>query len=217
MRPLGYNVRLAQETDMEGIAAIFAAAFPESIHHYFAKPPARWVVAEPFRLCLASEPDGFFVAEAADGTVAGYLFAPAETSRLWRVALRRGFVWRWFWRWISGQYGIGLSPVRGLAINKLDFQASARAPEVRAEARILSIAVDPHHQGKGLATALCQRGLVRLDSLGATPVRLEVRPTNAPAMALYTRLGFKPVGSTRDSQGEWQIMLRHSETSLGLV
>lgn len=203
-----YRLRLACPGDMEGVAHIFSAAFPQSVAHYFDRVPADWVVAEPFHVCLAAEPEGFLVAEAPDGTIAGYLFAPARTSRLWRTAITRGFVWRWMWRWLSGRYGFGLAPVRGLFRNKLDFRTSARAPRVRAEARILSIAVHPAHQGRGLATRLCRMGLERLDRLGASPVRLEVRPTNAPAMALYTHLGFRPAGETEDSQGRWLIMLR---------
>lgn len=205
--------RLAAESDLEGVARIFMAAFPDSLSHYFRQPPTPWVVAEPFRLCLASEPAAFFVAATPEGEPAGYLFAPAQTSRLTKVALLRGFALRWLWRWVSGQYGIGLAPVRALALNKLDFLASARAPKVQAEARILSIAVHPAYQGQGIATALCRLGLARLDQIGASPVRLEVRPDNAPAMALYQGLGFQTVGSTRDAQGEWVIMLRNNVKS----
>lgn len=209
MSALEYTYRVATERDMEGVARVFTAAFPDSIRHYFRQPPSPWVVAEPFRLCLASEPDGFFVAEAPGGQIAGYLFAPFRTGRIPWVALSHGFVIRWLWRWVIGRYAIGLAPVQGLAANKLDFFASARSPKVKAEARILSIAVDSAHQGRGIATRLCRMGLQRLDRIGASPVRLEVRPENRPAVALYTGLGFRTVGSTRDSQGEWLIMLRH--------
>lgn len=205
-----YTLRTARPADMEGVARVFAAAFPESVAHYFGKPPPDWVVAEPFQLCLASEPDGFFVAQAPDGTIAGYIFAPARTSRLWRVAITRGFALRWLWRWVSGRYGIGLGPVRSLARSKMGFRASSRAPGIQAEARILSIAVHPDHRGRGLATRLCRMGLERLDRLGASPVRLEVRPSNDAALTVYTRLGFEPAGVTEDSQGRWLIMLRRA-------
>lgn len=168
------------------------------------------MVAEPFALCLEAEPEALYVADARDGNIAGYLFAPATTSRIPWVAIRKGIIFRWFWRWISGQYRIGLAPVRGLVLNKVDFLTSARQPKVQAEARILSIAVHPEHQGKGIAGALCRLGLARLDRLGAGPVRLEVRPENEPAMRLYSGLGFQAAGRTRDAQGDWLIMLRTS-------
>lgn len=203
-----YECRPARPADLPGVARVFAAAFPDSLAHYFARPPAPQVVAEPFALCLAAEPDAFFVAVSPAGAVAGYLFAPSRARRLPWAAVARGFLLRWLWRWVSGRYGIGLAPVRALAANKLGFLHSARAPAVRAQARILSVAVHPDHQGRGLARALCTLGLARLDRLAAGPVRLEVRPDNAPALTLYRRLGFQVAGSTRDAQGEWLIMLR---------
>jgi len=42
-------------------------------------------------------------------------------------------------------------------------------------------------------------------------VRLEVRPDNHPALQVYQRWGFVPSGVTRDSQGEWLIMLKEME------
>lgn len=206
-----YDFRLARPDDLTGIAGVFAAAFPESISHYFAAPPGLDVVAEPFSLCLESEPDALYVADAGAGKIAGYIFAPAETGRLPWVAMRKGIALRWLWRWISGHYRIGMAPIRGLVMNKIDFLTSARQPDVKAAARILSIAVHPDHQGRGIAKALCTLGLRRLDRLGANPVRLEVRPTNEPAMRLYSRLGFQEFGRTRDSQGDWLIMLRQAQ------
>lgn len=205
---MAYTYRLAREADLPGIARVFRAAFPESVDHYFAQPPAPLVVAEPFYLCLQSEPDALYVAESNSGEIAGYIFAPARSGRLPWVAIRKGIIFRWFWRWVTGRYKIGLAPIRALAVNKLDFLSSARKPGAKAEARILSIAVHPDHQSKGIAGKLCELGLRRLDRLGARPVRLEVRPDNTPAVRLYTRLGFKETGRTRDSQGDWVIMLR---------
>lgn len=203
-----FQFRQAAASDLEGVAQVFAAAFPESIAHYFSRPPSMAVVAEPFALCLAAEPDGFFVAVSPEGRIAGYIFAPCRTGRLPWAALRRGFAFRWLWGWVSGRFGIGLNPVRALAVNKVDFLRSARQPTVKAEARILSIAVHPDFQGQGLATKLARLGIERLDRLGVPLVRLEVRPDNAPAVRLYTGLGFRPHSTTRDSQGEWLIMLR---------
>lgn len=207
-----YEYRHARESDLQGVARVFAAAFPESVAHYFPSAPALSVVAEPFTLLLAAEPEAFYVADAGAGEVAGYIFAPSRTGRIPWVAVKGGFALRWLWRWISGRYGIGLAPVRALAANKVDFLTSARQRGMEAEARILSVAVSPDHQGQGVAGGICRVALERLDRLGASPVRLEVRPENAPAVKLYTRLGFTRRGSTRDSQGEWWIMLRDRPT-----
>jgi ribosomal protein S18 acetylase RimI-like enzyme len=154
---LSYEFRPARHDDLAGIASVFAAAFPESIAHYFDTPPAPLVVAEPFSLCLESEPDALYVADAGSGKIAGYIFAPAQTGRLPWVALKRGIAFRWVWRWLSGQYRVGMAPIRALTLNKLDFLTSARQPDVKAEARILSIAVHPDHQGKGLQPGATRR------------------------------------------------------------
>lgn len=205
---MDYGCRQARRSDLAEVARIFMAAFPESIAHYFSRPPLPGVVAEPFALCLASEPAGFFVADGGSGQLAGYIFAPARTDRLPWVALTGGFALRWLWRWVTGRYGIGLAPVRLLAANKVDFLASARQPAAPAQARILSVAVHPDYRGRGIARALCRAALDRFDRIGASPVRLEVRPWNAPAVAVYAGLGFRETGTTHDSQGAWLIMLR---------
>jgi [ribosomal protein S18]-alanine N-acetyltransferase len=205
-----YEFRLAREADLEQIADLFSAAFPESLAHYFDQPPSLAAVAEPFGLCLESEPEAMYVADAGGGEIAGYIFAPARSGQIPWVALRKGIIFRWFWRWITGRYGIGTAPLRALALNKVSFLTSARQPGVQADARILSIAVHPKHQNRGIAKRLCHLGLSRLDRLGAAPVRLEVRPENEPAVRLYAGLGFEVFARTRDSQGDWLIMLRNA-------
>jgi ribosomal-protein-alanine N-acetyltransferase len=205
---LTYTYRQATQADMEGVAHVFTAAFPESIDHYFDQPPDPRVVAQPFALCLEAEPDAFFVADEGQGRIAGYIFAPAHTSRLVPTAVFDGFIFRWLWGWMSGHYGIGWAPVRALVANQMDFWRSAVKPKVKADARILSVAVHPQHQGRRIAGELCKLALGRLDRIGARPVRLEVRPDNTPAVRLYSHLGFREVDRTSDSQGDWLIMLR---------
>jgi [ribosomal protein S18]-alanine N-acetyltransferase len=62
---------------------------------------------------------------------------------------------------------------------------------------IMNVAVDPEHRGRGVATML----LERLFELTADDVRrgytLEVRVSNATAIRLYERLGFRARGIRR--------------------
>jgi [ribosomal protein S18]-alanine N-acetyltransferase len=62
---------------------------------------------------------------------------------------------------------------------------------------VMNVAVDPDHRGRGIATML----LERLFELTADDVRrgytLEVRVSNATAIALYERLGFQSRGIRR--------------------
>lgn len=200
--------RQAQHGDMEGVGDVFLNAFPESVRHYMGdREISPRVVADIFAICLDAEPAAFFVA-LRENHVVGYIFAPAHFSRLSSVAIWHGHLLRMCWRWLTGQYGIGLHPVAVAARNWLLLLRESREREVARDARILSIAVGPLAQGHGVGNGLMQRGLEYLDGQGVDLVRLEVRPQNAPAVHLYEKYGFTLAGNTHDTQGEWLIMLR---------
>jgi ribosomal-protein-alanine N-acetyltransferase len=61
---------------------------------------------------------------------------------------------------------------------------------------IMNVAVDPDDRRTGIATALLRELLARVDDPGAR-FTLEVRRSNAPAIALYERFGFKAAGMRR--------------------
>ncbi|MGA8850607.1 MAG: mycothiol synthase [Aeromicrobium sp.] len=59
------------------------------------------------------------------------------------------------------------------------------------------VGVDPSEQGTGLGTALTARGLQHLVDAGVSAIDLYVEGDNAPALAVYRRLGF--VDHARDT------------------
>jgi ribosomal-protein-alanine N-acetyltransferase len=63
-----------------------------------------------------------------------------------------------------------------------------------SEAEVISLAVAPEHRAVGVATALLERTLTSLRRRRIATVALTVRPTNADAIRLYRRLGFRPAG-----------------------
>lgn len=69
---------------------------------------------------------------------------------------------------------------------------------VVGEGHITTVAVDPDKQGGRIGTRLmlilARRAIVH----GADSVTLEVRASNAPALALYRRFGFAPSGVRKD-------------------
>ena len=66
-----------------------------------------------------------------------------------------------------------------------------------AEAHVLNLCVDPyaHSQGMGRTMLRCLMQVARAH--GAESAYLEVRPSNAHALALYRSEGFRTVGSRR--------------------
>jgi [ribosomal protein S18]-alanine N-acetyltransferase len=83
---------------------------------------------------------------------------------------------------------------------------------------IMNVAVDPEHQGRGIATRLLERlfELTRDDQRrGYT---LEVRVSNETAIHLYEKLGFEPRGIRHgyytDNREDALIMWREAERPL---
>jgi ribosomal-protein-alanine N-acetyltransferase len=68
---------------------------------------------------------------------------------------------------------------------------------VGSESHITTIGVRGSSQSRGFGTALFAALLQRSYELGARWVTLEVRASNAPAIRLYERFGFKSIGRRR--------------------
>ena len=203
-------IRPMQPGDLLAVADIFYESFQASVLYYCGRPPAAQAMADVFACVLAAEPEAAWVAER-DGLVAGYAFTPVRLSAIWREAILGGHVFLWAWRWLTGRYGFGWGAVVRLLANKTDFFSSAMQDQFQAEARILSIAVGSKQRGRGVGRMLFANAMARFCRLQVERVRLDVRPDNQAALALYRGFGFQAVGSAPDPQGEWLIMLWHGE------
>lgn len=65
---------------------------------------------------------------------------------------------------------------------------------VPPEADVMNLAVAPEYRRCGIGKGLMEHLLAALQSAGTQSLTLEVRETNAAALALYTALGFSEVG-----------------------
>ncbi len=175
------GIRPVRDSDVSVVARIFIHAFPES---------------------------NFLVYEKSEG-VLGYVVVPRSMGRVWAKVVLGGQVFLWALKWMVGKYGI--SPVRIATIlgNKLLFAAYSGGQLLRGRAQVLSVAVDPSAQGSGIGRQLVHAGLDLLRRQGVGTLKLEVRPDNEPARRLYSSLGFRETGRSRDSQGEWTVMVAH--------
>lgn len=62
------------------------------------------------------------------------------------------------------------------------------------EAQITNVAILPAYRGQGIGTQLMGAVIAAAKERGATAMTLEVRPSNAPALALYHHYGFREAG-----------------------
>ena len=62
------------------------------------------------------------------------------------------------------------------------------------ESDMMNVAVSPAHRRKGIAEALVLALADALREKGSVKLALEVRASNAPAITLYEKLDFKPIG-----------------------
>lgn len=80
------------------------------------------------------------------------------------------------------------------AVLEVDADGFALLQLAADEAEVLTLAVRPEARGQGLGRGLMIAGLAHVAALGARRVFLEVAEDNAPARALYRRLGFADAG-----------------------
>jgi ribosomal-protein-alanine N-acetyltransferase len=75
---------------------------------------------------------------------------------------------------------------------------------ISKKGHIVSVAVLPEHQRKGIGKALVEKALEGMLDYGAGETYLEVRISNEPAIDLYKKLGFniirRIVGYYRDGE-----------------
>jgi len=205
----GIIIECAKLSDVAAIAALFTKSFEESVlHHCGGRLPKPQAMQDIFALVYQAEPEAALLARTTGGKPIGYCFAPTRLTGLWLRALWGGHLLKWIWRWLTGQYGFGLHPVKVIVMNKLAFLHSAMSPVKIADGRILSIAVAPEARGQGVASQLIGAAIDYFENRHVSNVRLEVRPDNPAAIRVYEKWGFVEGGHTMDSQGKWLIMFR---------
>ena len=66
------------------------------------------------------------------------------------------------------------------------------------ETDMMNVAVHPDFRRQGIAEALVTSLVEQLKSMGSRCLTLEVRASNAPALALYEKLGFSEIGRRKN-------------------
>jgi ribosomal-protein-alanine N-acetyltransferase len=204
--PRAVDVGPINSDEMAAAVAIFLEAFHDSAAYVYGDPPRPEAMIDVWSFARKVEPGGFLAARNAAGTLLGYAFITSSVSALRRRAIIRLAPLRWAWRALCGRYGIVWAHAARLFANKFAFARSSAEFRTSGDAQLLNIATAAFARGQGVAFALVSAGIAYLRERGIAELRLEVRPDNAPAIAVYTRAGFKRVGATRDTGGEWVVM-----------
>ena len=121
--------------------------------------------------------------------------------------------------WSLAMFVLELSKPSGLCLAAVDAR-SAKLAGYLIVARydtvwhLMNVAVEPARRREGIACALLEQ---MIDRAGAEQqYTLEVRTSNAPAIALYERFGFRSAGTRpryyRDTGEDAVIMWRRAET-----
>lgn len=102
-------------------------------------------------------------------------------------------------RWGEGALRCLLEMPGALLVAEDDGFLLARVADDEAE--VITLAVRPAAQRRGLGARLLARALRACADGGARVMFLEVDTANAPALALYDRVGFERVGTRRAYYG----------------
>ena len=185
---------------------IFQLAFADEYATRFrgrARPAA---FTDVWRFINETEPQGFLAARE-DGRLVGYAIFVRSLKALQRRALLSGAAIHWSIRALTGGYDLRPIMIWRIFRNKLLFITHGQKYRTDGDAQLLYVAVDPAHQGQGIARRLVTQGLRALGEQGVPEVRLEVRPGNRAALRVYQQTGWREVGRTRDLEGEWVVMV----------
>jgi len=149
---------------------------------------------------------GGFIAARDGGKLVGYAIFVPSLKEVQRRAILSGAVLRWSYKTIlRGE--LRPSAISRIVQNKIMFIFGGQRFRTKGDAQLLNVAVDPPVQGRGLAKQLVLSGMAAMRNAGVPEIRLEVRPWNKAALAVYDKTGWREAGLTRDLEGEWLVMV----------
>jgi ribosomal protein S18 acetylase RimI-like enzyme len=195
--------RPATVADLEAVAEVHLAAFPESFLTRLGHTFLRWYYAEVLRT-----PTGILLLDVEDGLVTGFVAGFARPSsfhrslamRAWRVAPSLAFAMARR----PDVVGRALSNV--VRIGRL---AGGDQPHDGATSELASLAVRPSHAGRGIGSRLVVAFSTTAARSGSTAVELTTdAASNQRTLDFYRRHGFEVVRTIERGRGRPMVLCR---------
>ena len=136
---------------------------------------------------IAGDPEGILLVAEADNTLAGFVAGVTRRSGFYRRLIQRQ---KWAFAWAAG----GAVARRPSILPRLwrALRRPTEAAESATEACLMSIAVHPEFQGRGVGTQLVEAFCQELAQRGTPAVCLTTdRDNNEATNQFYQRLNFK--------------------------
>lgn len=195
------EVRSASEADLQSVAQLHLAAFPDSVLGKLGVEAVR----RSYRWQLTGPHDITALVAVDRDRVVGYMF-----GGVFRGATI-GFVKRERWFLLTRLLrhptvvlnSVGRDRLRlagRLLVRRPSSNAAAPATERQPSFGVLAIAVDPSSQGSGIGSRLMQAAVDEAQALGFNSMSLTVHPTNEGALHFYRSLGWV---EDAESDGSW--------------
>ena len=201
------RLEMAFPRDAQEIARVYRDAFPESVHFFFRrKSPEKLLdLLELAFLTIFYWGGQAILVKDDQGSVKGYCFYLSQATGSHKpngrhvVALLARMMRK-----------ITLPEITRLLHNQLAMVSSVKRIEKipKAQAKILSVAINPLYQGQGLGTMLLEGVLAELHDQA---IVLNVRAKNPAGRRLYAAAGFKQYGTTKDLSGEWIMLVKQPD------
>lgn len=172
-----------------------------------------WVGPSELRPLYVRDKVAQTVAERRDGSDLVWAEMTAADVASVMVIEQQAYPFPWtsgnFLDSLNAGYTMRLLKERGVLIGYLIWM------QVVDEAHLLNIALSPARQGRGLGAWMMRQLLGQVASAGIDQMLLEVRPSNASAIRLYRKLGFKEIGVRKGYYPNNALDVGHSPRPAG--
>ncbi len=190
-------------------AELYQNAFSEIITILFDKPHLDpRIVQDGLSVIQRYEPNGFSVS-LDNQRVVGFVMVISDINKFYWYVIMRGYPIRFLFRWLTGKYqGIQFILLKRLWRVYREYHHSEQPPPALPMGQILSIVVDPSHQGRGIGTELFKKAIDYLQTTACKVVRLEVDAENENAIRMYRKFGFDEQTRFMSPRGEALAMIK---------